>query len=722
MSLNPDLLSRAQKSDALEDLRTDLQDTLKEYGELDILVEIIQNSLDAIEAKRYSNIVAAAGLDPVNFDVTEKWNAAVREIVETDCTEYLKLNTNIELATYYKNANQISARRKEWWEVLGKHFSAPADVLEAASTAYSPLIEITFRLDSGLCWLEVEDNGHGMSDIPSCFRHTSSAKRSRKKTPRRLGVRGNHGWGLSAVLGLSDIVEVVSRTEGQECRGYRFSDYASFVSEQIDEPRNEQIDVSAAHALSHRLRTDASATGTHIRIQLAQSAEDNVLGYALKHPSLEKIANLLRLYTPIGQLNDFVAHPAFHTYRKDELTAKLVLHISGATQTKNVPFDIFRISECQGVAAKNLHEYVNGGMPPEHSVHVLHRCKKGGLAFVSGAEIQPAGTLLQQAEDRLKSLDALPEYLDENDKAIGGIPRGFFLGLSGGMRAELHVRPPRGITHAYYAFVLSDDIRPTLGRKHVLDQRTGPPKAATDLENRFEEFRKKTLPKAVPPMATPAAHKWRRDFFNQVIADIKSDPPLTDGLHVRASSSSLEARVMLLFGELLGKSKFGFLDVLRAHLQDKYDFAFIYKAKLGEPDGVTISMGQQLAHAGYAETLNANSEMLRYGLGEFKAEGASVLDDFDENNPRKSADAIDLLVCWDFDEERLKTEGAQVDVVDDSNREFEGQTHVWKLGATKWKRQRTLCVTSLKNLVQQMIEKSELSGAPLSDWLPDNYF
>jgi hypothetical protein len=718
--LNSDFLSRANSAQTLEDLRTDLQDALKEYGELDLVVEILQNAIDAVENVRFANIVSAAGLDPALPETVEKWNAAVREVVSNDCDEFQKLGSNVELASYYKKAIESSSRRKAWWAILAKHLACDPSALDLASRAHSPEIHIAFNVVDGVSWITIEDNGPGMLDLPGCFRHTTSSKRSRKSTPRRLGVRGNHGWGLSAVLGLSNEIEVISRSKGSDCQGYQFSGYASFVQEQTDQPTNQLVDISSASHLSHRLRTDSSSSGTQLRIQLAHCSQDNVLGHALTGASIEKLSNLLRLYTPVGQLNDFVAHPAFHNYRKDELKVTLTLDRAGAKQTKNVSFDVFRVSECQ-IPSKTLIDYVDSGMPPDHSVHVLHRCRKGGVPFVSAAEIQPAATLLQQAEDQLRAKDELPQFIDENDRPSGGIPRGFYLGLSGGMRAELHVRPPRGITHAYYAFVLSEDIRPTLGRKHVLDQRTAPPKAAIELENRFEEFRKKTLPKSVPPMSSPKSHKWRREFFDQVIQDIRSDPPLTLDLNVRAAASSMEARVMLAFGELVGKENFGDMSILRAHLQDKYDFAFLYVTTLGLPGGVSISMGAQLDQGGYAERYGVNL-LRRYGLGEFKAYGESVLDDFDENDPRKSADAIDLLVCWEFDKERLKSEGGQVDEVDNGTREFEGQTHIWRLGSTKCKRQRALAVIELKTTITEQVSMGKLQVSSDTNWVPTNYF
>lgn len=719
-TLDHDLLSRVKTAeDSLADLRSDLQDSLKEYADLDLLIELIQNAIDAVEEQRYCAICNVAGLEPGHSDTIKKWNAAVDAVLEVDYASYIACSDLLDRAQFYKNCTNTPKRRDAWWVALASQFGCKPEDLSSIVAGLTPQLTVTVNVN-GPIWVEVEDNGPGMADVVASFRHKQSQKRPSASVVRRYGLRGSHGWGLSAVLAMSNSVEVVSRTAAG-VQAYVFRDYASFTKETAAAPKNEKIDLTSASAanLSERLRKDGSATGTHIRVQIAADGPEQLMTHTLTNYSYEKLRNLLRLYTPVGQVNDFLLHPAFHTYRSDDIKVLLRGVGAGKDETKAIPFDLFRISECTAIASQTFDAYVASGMPRNHSVHTIHRSKKGGLVYLSAAEIQPADPVFQAAENFYAT--SLPSYIDDNGKLVATIPRGFNLALSGGMRAELVVRPPRSTSAAFRGFVLAENLRPTLGRKHVMDQRQAPAKVAGEHERDYDEIRRKLLPTAVPPVASPAAAKWRREFFERVIADLKTQVPASGDLYCQAGSESLEARVMLSFGELLPTGAFGDLRVLRSHLQDRYDFAFLYRGDANSAGGPTMTMCSQLRASGWIEL--TGSLFLRYGIGEFKAHGDDIFDDFDVKEPRKAPDTIDLLVCWDFDPERVAEESWTSDLVADSTREFAGQTHTWTAASTsQYPRQRQLAVVSISTLLNQFVAASKLKAAP-SPWsLPSSYY
>src|SRR5262249_6309785 len=156
------------------------------------------------------------------------------------------------------------------------------------------------------------------------------------------------------------------------------------------------------------------------------------------------------------------------------------------------------------------------------------------------------------------------------------IPRGFQLALSGGMRSEHLARGPRSTGAAFRGVILSETALPTLGRKHVVDQRQAIARAAAEHETTYDQIRRAVLPTAEPRPATAAASKWRREFFVATRKALEGQTPVAD-LYVWAGRESREARVMLAFGELLARGVFGDFRVLRAHLQDIYDFAFLFR-------------------------------------------------------------------------------------------------------------------------------------------------
>jgi len=209
------------------------------------------------------------------------------------------------------------------------------------------------------------------------------------------------------------------------------------------------------------------------------------------------------------------------------------------------------------------------------------------------------------------------------------------------------------------------------------------------------------------------------DYFNDVIDDVKKSLPVSSDLHVWAEKHSREARVMLLFASLLEKEAFGEFFILRAHLQDRYDFAFLYRVAVGSQGCPKAPRVEQLDQDGYAKWDKGSNEMIRYGIGEFKYDGEAIFDDFDPSQPKKSADDIDLLVCWSFDEEVVEDKDWTTKEVSDSSLEFEGQTHVWTPQGNIQGRARQLPIVSLDYLIENMIDHGNLDDSPQPNVFPN---
>lgn len=62
---------------------------------------------------------------------------------------------------------------------------------------------------------------------------------------------------------------------------------------------------------------------------------------------------------------------------------------------------------------------------------------------------------------------------------------------------------------------------------------------------------------------------------------------------------------------------------------------------------------------------------------EFKYSLDAVIKDFNEG--RKNWDAIDLLVCWDYDEQKLKKSSISISPINEQSKFFEGSTHMLDL-------------------------------------------
>ncbi|HVO53125.1 MAG TPA: hypothetical protein VMT37_01800 [Solirubrobacterales bacterium] len=716
--LDPFILARSE-ADPAQMLREDLEDTLKEYMELDLIIELLQNALDAIDRRRFEAIAAAAGRDPDDAGAIGAWNEAVLAAVESDVAKYEGAAGMAEKAVLYREFADDSARRSAWWDLLAPKFGGSAADLQAAARSVRGQLRVTVKLGPPH-WLEIEDNGSGMADVLECFRHRASAKRDSDQLPRRYGVRGSHGWGLTAVLGLSDRVEVASCVEGQSVQTYAFDEYASFVRRSSTQPRTHRLGGDERGDLSQVIL--GGQVGTHVRVKLISPIDTNELGHTLAHYSHGRFENLLRLYTPIGQINDFVLHPAYHTLRRDDIDVELVSVEQGAEpQRSAVEFDFFRLSGRTVPSHYDFASYVDAGSPRGKSVHTVHRVRFADAVLLSAADIQAAEEI-HKLEELLSGEEKLPLHRDEEDREVGRIPRGFQLALSGGMRSEYLARAPRGASAAFRGVILSETARPTLGRKYVMDQRSAIPRGASSHESVYEDTRKAVLPAAEPPPATPAAAKWRREFFVQVRDALESQQPISTDLQVWAGSESREARVMLSFGELLGQGAFGDLRILRAHLRDIYDFAFLQTVELSTTSVPAVGLADTLVQQGFAAK-NGNLYQ-RYGVGEFKAAGQDLFDDLSPDEPRKAPDTPDLLICWSFDKEVVEDGPWTVEEATKDSSEFADQTHIWQPSRGDVGRTRALAVVALQSLLDERVEAKSLGGppAPWPDCLPDVYY
>lgn len=83
-ALDPDLLAAVDNLDPIELLRRDLEDCLKEYSGIDLIVEILQNAIDAMDQRRYEAICQSAELQSDSEEVVEAWNRAVMNLIERD--------------------------------------------------------------------------------------------------------------------------------------------------------------------------------------------------------------------------------------------------------------------------------------------------------------------------------------------------------------------------------------------------------------------------------------------------------------------------------------------------------------------------------------------------------------------------------------------------------------------------------------------------------------
>lgn len=702
-----------------EDIRSDLEDSLKEYSETDLIVELIQNALDAMDERRYQNICERLAVDPTEATTILAWNKTVTDVISADFDSFPNTGSTAAKAVWQSGKSDEVKARRRWAEVLISNLALSEESVEAVlneQPADWAQLKVSIELTNPNR-LTITDSGVGMANPLTAFRHKGSTKR-RRGNNRRLGIRGSHGWGLSAILGLCNRVEVVSKTINSSVTGLLLENFASFragsgVTPSITVAGQDELSILGLPA------EILGESGTVVRVTLPEIHESGLLKALISEGSFDQWATMLRLHTPVGQVNDYVLHPAYHCLRKSDVSVTLEWVKGMDRQVAGILFDYFRLSDLKPERCVNLEQFVNMGMTAGKSVYCVGREKSGPNIYLFGAEVQASKPTLQAIEENEPSLTS---YTTDAGEVAPGIPRGIFLALSGGMRSEYVALPALSTNAAYRGVILAETAQATLGRKHTLDQRTSIPRAARAFTSSYEDVRKHTIPSGQPILTGPALHKWLQNLWANVISELEDDPPRAE-LGIWASSGSGEARSMLCYAELLGRGFFGATKVLRCSLRDVYDFQFVYRWSIQAGIGPTGPMSETLVQEGYVVKEDAGYR--RLAIGEFKGQGDTILKEFDASGSdwRKNPNSIDLLVCWDFDESALGESWTSIETDEGGDlHEFGGQTHIWQ-PAAGGPRSRNLSVVSLSHLIDRLIRKQKLS--PQGGWatfVGQNYY
>lgn len=706
------------EEDIYEEIRSDLEDSLKEYSELDLLVELIQNAIDAMDERRYRSICELLGIASTDDATINAWNQTVSELMKEDFESYPRDEGASTRAVWQSQMGNEDQRRMRWAQTLVKNLALEESAVDSIHGIDLHWANLELAVEIGTpSRLTIRDAGVGIPDPLSAFRHKGSTKR-RGTVQRRLGIRGSHGWGLSAILGLSNRVEVVTKVAGQSVKGLLLENFADFrartgaVAAITELAEGDFEDVGLPQTIT-------GDSGTVVRVALPFGGAPGLLHSLINEGSFEQWSTALRLYTPIGQVNDYVLHPAFHCFRKSDMQVNLSWTRSGEHRNEQIEFSYLRLADLDPDKCVDLQAFVDGGMKSGKSVYCVGRERTSGYDYLVAAEIQASKPTLQSIEDEASQL---LDYTYESGESAPKLPRGIYLALSGGMKSEYIALPPISTNAAFRGVVVAETAQPTLGRKYTMDQRTSIPNAARAFARANEDVRKKTIPSGQPVITGPALNKWLRNLWTKALDEVAADPPNAD-IAVWAATSSGEAKVMLIFADLLGRGFFGRTKILRCSLKDIYDFQMVYRWGSSEQHGPTGSQSQSLVQVGYVS--DEGNEYRRLAIGEFKGQGDSILKEFDPSGSdwRKNPDSIDLLVCWDFDESALGETWTSITV--EENRElleFQGQTHVWQPSG-EVKRTRPLAVISLKDF----IEKAKTGGAieEVDDWrdvVGDNYY
>lgn len=699
-------------------LRRALFDARKEYSSLhDVLVEGTQNALDALDEYFFRSVIEAIGFDPTEATTVNHWNTAVRTALQKDYEAFEKSTVKEhELAGWYAGVQDQDARKSAWVNTVAKEFDLSAKVVGDAyekALEWKPRLEVRYSVGSRR--VDIIDNGVGMVDIFQCMRRGATTK-SREYRPDeyvRLGCRGIHGWGFISLLARCNSVRVASAPVGGEVAALGFRNFLGFI-EGTDKPEfidlsPDDFDVPVGH-------------GTHLVLEGIQDVPNGVFEDIFKDLTPERFGSVLRALTPVGQVCDFVGHPAYHTLRAGDVEIN-VTDVEAGTSVQ-VPFECLRVSEFVTVAGGYDGFLANPTHYDRGSVHVLHRYRSSkGDVYLGAAEIQEASVLDELQKYEPASIKILGKWDDAKGRYVRALQRGVFLAHSGGMRSEVVLLEPTGNRAMIRGVCLCDTLSPTIGRKSVVaDKRQAASRAASRLFSFYDQKVRKRLKGAKKGGIAIKSFAERRKSILAATSRVAASPPPTADLYTWATSDGKEARVMAVFSELLGRGIFGNLRLISVGLRTTYDFEFLYWSLLSpqstHPNSSVAEMRRNTC-AGGVEVVGGDKRYFQYGIGEFKSAGEDVLDDFElDGEARKDPNAVDLLVCWDFDESVLGDKSWEVDEVTDATRVFCNETHQWTSSS------RTIgfpiSVIRLRDVVDREVKAGRLED--LKVWLPALYF
>ena len=263
-----------------------------------------------------------------------------------------------------------------------------------------------------------------------------------------------------------------------------------------------------------------------------------------------------------------------------------------------------RLSDIHAGRCFNYNNWVND-RPHSCSVHTISRYRNGeGLVILAGAEIQQANFVTNLAT-RWQDEDIFPSRWDATrEEEVSEIPRGFYLSFSGGMLSTYKALEPTGNNAMFRGVVLSEKSAPTLARRHmtdVLDGRTAVSTAASRHTRRYNDLRIFIRDEGEGGGdGGPNRYRARRTLFDETLADLRTEKPERDSLAVWAGVGSGEARVMLLYAELLGKGFFGNCKIIRCGLSDQYDFLLYQETELNDDSYPKPAKGNSLSQDGWA--------------------------------------------------------------------------------------------------------------------------
>ena len=461
---------------------------------------------------------------------------------------------------------------------------------------------------------------------------------------------GEKGVGLKFAIFSSDLFEIETRSvHGSYCGTIRNArTWRDGEDERVEAlPRIEKEEKKLA-------KIDHKKTSTTVRLFDLDQFSQEIFGL-----SPERIAYLLRTKTAIGNTRKRFKKPG------PEVDVDLIVtNPDGRKRTKKVPFEyafpdeffpaksVLDLDEFQKRAAN-----LNDAQKAKELFGKFYKIEGsrdwGGRRVNCFAFFAPSRADLDKAAKAKGLFDAKNETYD--------VKPGIYIATRG-MPTGIEMNPPIGGVAGYWENIVMlleyDNFSFDLGRKTIPGRTQGMLKEIA--AEQFGVFRKWHEVRRKSEVSTPPiVEQFERKAEFQTLDKI-ADLNLRQINYLKHPYEQ-EAAVVAIFHELVGKGLLPGYYCLASGYKKNYDFwgrYIIDKSRIGQELRAQESIPEHIEQDIVVE---------------FKFEGANIIDDVQVN--KKHFEAIDLIVCWDIDENKFRSVGVSVEPLQPSQVFYYGSNY-----------------------------------------------
>lgn len=646
-----------------EDLiRKQAQNLLNDYGHpWDSLAEGVQNSVDAIN-RRYIFLLAES-IDIELDELKQHIEDAAEIVVERDKDEYQENYENWSSEEYQDNA------RERWYDALSNEIGIESGVLEEVDKevreSYTGEIKIE-RIDSTRT-IKIRDNGIGMSfdELEYAVLKGGSHKDEDSSTSE-IGELGN---GLTYQICSCDDF-VIETSDGDDV----YRDSVEGMYTWIQNPDGQSV---GAQPKSDPTQVSDQSDGRFTEVDMTgiRSVSSDFPDIFSDEMTTDRFVHLLRTKTALGHLYEHLGYPVFDTLRSDEMEIEFIDTTDMGSETVELDFQYNgpkEISEDDNPTATNLlsrdeakdrvESNQNIGGSALHHRGIYESASDITLyyhAFVSSRDwYRKASHSLGLCDNPGGSIDEMDDY---------DVHPSLELGVKG-MPTAVTISSPPGDSIGYWAnlhiVIMDNRLEFDEGRKSVVGRRNTLYRNCAD-EALYDEITTGLIQEAVkdPTVALNVTQmgEERQTFINQNTEDRTdlSYSGIPDSVQF-AHEPEEEQDVVALFHELISGGLLSPYKCLAASSYSTYDAIFEYEIGLDY-------IGRQY------QIQESDDPLIENVVLEYKVEGEDILDDISRH--QKFYYMMDLLVCWEIDEQACQDVGATlIDKTADSTK-YWGTTH-----------------------------------------------